>query len=277
MIMKFFIFNGKILKCDDISFRESCMENSIQIIQKIWFGFGGIPLFFRNIELLIRQAEILHIPIPGQMKKADELYRLTKRMLNKNRYYRSGFIIFKITSDGTSTQLTVTTLSADEQDFPYSGQGLLVTFSDQKKFTGNSLNKYLFFNKPLWDYILLSLKGTPFSNAVIMNEQNLICECPYGNIYLVRENEMYTPPLSSGCYEDTLRGLISKAAANTGKKIVERMNIDKNDLFKMDEIFIAGENTGIQWLLGVDNKRYLHNYSTVIHQELNNLLEKMVS
>ncbi|NLO03685.1 MAG: hypothetical protein GX126_15415 [Bacteroidales bacterium] len=253
------------------------MENSLQLTQKIWFGFGGIPLFFQNIELLINQAEILHIPLPSQVKKTDEMFRLSKRMLNKNKYYRSGFIIFKIISDGTSSHIIATSEPAAGQGLPFTDQGLLVSVSDYKKFADNNLNRYLFFNKTLWDSLLLSLRGTFFSNAVILNDKNKVCECAYGNIYLVKGDEVYTPSLSSGCYEDTFRTLISEAVLKTGKKIVEKTGIDRNDLFKMDEIFIAGENIGIQWLLGVDNKRYLQKYSSVVHHQLNILLENMVS
>ena len=275
--MNFLIFNGKILKFDDVTFCEFYLENSLQLTQKIWFGFGGIPLFFQNIELLINQAEILHIPLPSQVKKTDEMFRLSKRMLNKNKYYRSGFIIFKIISDGTSSHIIATSEPAAGQGLPFTDQGLLVSVSDYKKFADNNLNRYLFFNKTLWDSLLLSLRGTFFSNAVILNDKNKVCECAYGNIYLVKGDEVYTPSLSSGCYEDTFRTLISEAVLKTGKKIVEKIGIDRNDLFKMDEIFIAGENIGIQWLLGVDNKRYLQKYSSVVHHQLNILLENMVS
>ncbi|MDD4755569.1 MAG: aminotransferase class IV [Prolixibacteraceae bacterium] len=249
----------------------------MQLTQKIWFGFGGIPLFFQNIELLINQAEILHIPLPSQVKKTDEMFRLSKRMLNKNKYYRSGFIIFKIISDGTSSHIIATSEPAAGQGLPFTDQGLLVSVSDYKKFADNNLNRYLFFNKTLWDSLLLSLRGTFFSNAVILNDKNKVCECAYGNIYLVKGDEVSTPSLSSGCYEDTFRTLFSETVLKTGKKIVEKTGIDRNDLFKMDEIFIAGENIGIQWLLGVDNKRYLQKYSSVVHHQLNILLENMVS
>jgi branched-subunit amino acid aminotransferase/4-amino-4-deoxychorismate lyase len=277
MIMKFLIFNGKIVKYEDISLREFYMTNSLQLTQKIWFGYGGIPLFSQNIDLLIHQAEILHLPLPGQIKNIKELFRLSKRMLNKNKNYLSGFIIFKLISDGSSSIITASSVPYAEQGLPYNEQGLLVTISDHKKFSYNRLNRYHFFNQPLWDSILFSLKGTLYNNAVILNEQNNICECAYGNIYLVKGDEIFTPSLSTGCYEDTFRTMINKAATDTGKKLAEVPDIAGSDLFKMDEIFIAGENIGIQWLLGVENKRYIHYYSSVIRNQLNVMLEEKAS
>jgi hypothetical protein len=57
---------------------------------------------------------------------------------------------------------------------------------------------------------------------------------------------------------------------------VESENIYKEDVLQMNEIFIAGEEYGIQWLLGVENKRYVHRYSAIIHEKLNDYLKKKV-
>ena len=144
--MKFLIFNGKILKYDEISFSEFYMEESLELTQKVWFGFGGIPLLSRNMELLIQQAEIVHIPLPGLIKKTGELFRLSKRMLNKNRYYRSGFIIFKLLSDGLVTHTVVTAVLAAESGVPYPEQGILVSVGIKKNLQANPY-KYPFLIK----------------------------------------------------------------------------------------------------------------------------------
>ena len=44
----------------------------------------------------------------------------------------------------------------------------------------------------------------------------------------------------------------------------------------MNEIFLASEENGIQWVLGVGNKRFVHRASIKIHELLNLQLKKMV-
>jgi hypothetical protein len=45
----------------------------------------------------------------------------------------------------------------------------------------------------------------------------------------------------------------------------------------MNELFIAGEESGIQWILGVENKRFIHHYSEIIHEKLNDFLKGRVN
>ena len=59
-------------------------------------------------------------------------------------------------------------------------------------------------------------------------------------------------------------------------KTEEPENIKTKDLLQMDEIFIASEEKGFQWILGIENKRYVHYFSRVIHEKLNQFLQEKV-
>jgi branched-chain amino acid aminotransferase len=195
-------------------------------------------------------------------------------MLNKNRYYKSGIIRFKMISDGNITHTLATCIPSKDQALPFPERGSLIIVSDLKKTSQNNLNRYIFYNKILWDASLFNLKGTNYDNTLIMNNKGMLCECAYGNIFLIKGNKVITPSLSTGCYEDTFRNLIKGIVCSTGKIIVEEDKIKEEDLYQMDEIFLAGENIGIRWVMGIDNKRYLHEYSNIIHKQLNELLEQ---
>jgi hypothetical protein len=45
----------------------------------------------------------------------------------------------------------------------------------------------------------------------------------------------------------------------------------------MDEVFFANEENGIQWVLGVGNKRFVHQVSDKINIELNHYLKTKVA
>jgi branched-chain amino acid aminotransferase len=59
-----------------------------------------------------------------------------------------------------------------------------------------------------------------------------------------------------------------------GLKTTESADIKREDIFHIDELFIASEETGIQWILGVENKRFVHEYSVSIHEKLNEYLKE---
>ena len=90
---------------------------------------------------------------------------------------------------------------------------------------------------------------------------------------MIKGNALITPSLQTGCFEDKLRNTILEIASNFNLKVMESAKIKKEDLLQMDEIFIASEENGIQWILGVENKRFVHHYSAKIHEKLNEYLK----
>jgi hypothetical protein len=44
----------------------------------------------------------------------------------------------------------------------------------------------------------------------------------------------------------------------------------------MNEIFFASEEIGIQWVLGVENKRFVNPVTKQIHRKLNKILKEKV-
>ena len=274
--MQFIIENGKIKRDSEASAGHTYIEDAFILTQKVWFGFGGIPLFHENMELMEKQAVALNFFLPEEFRDRRELLRLTKRMLNKNKFYRSGYIFYHSFYRREKIYSIVTGRSSSEFDFPFSKDGILISFSDQKK-TFNKLNRFAFFNKIIWDASLRKLKDTYFQNSIILNEKNMVCECAYGNIFMLRGNKLITPALSTGCYEDLMRGIVIEEAQNFDITVDEKDNISKNDLLAMDEIFIAGEQSGVNWILGVDNKRFIHTFSLDIYNKINEGLKLKTS
>jgi branched-subunit amino acid aminotransferase/4-amino-4-deoxychorismate lyase len=275
--MTFIIQNGEIVKKEKAD-PQMFMENeSFSLSQKIWFGFGGIPLFAENMQLFDKQLKLLNLPRPKEFTDTIEMMRLVKRMLNKNKFYLSGYIYLHYSYTGRKTNTLITSRPLEYSGFPFSQEGLLVSFSDLKKFSGNQFNRYLFFNRTLWNAALAGLNGTYCKNSVILNENDMVCECAFANIFMLKGTKLITPSMSTGCYEDTLRNIIIEAAESAGIEKTEEAEIHKNGMKNMDELFIAGEQTGISRIIGVEEKRFLHHYSPEIYKKVNKYLEEKVN
>lgn len=275
--MDFLIVDNKIIPKNEVNLTSFFWDEPFVLSQKLWFGFGGIPLFQENIELLFQQMETLNLPIPEPFKNIKELFRITKRMLNKNKFYRSGLVHFQLFWYDLKVIPVITSLAFPEFDFPFSMHGLLVTYSTLKKHSEIFLNRYSFYNNTLWKAAEAQLRDSHFQNSILLNEKNFVCECINTNIFMIKKNVLITPSLQTGCFEGKLRDTILKIAFNINFKVVESAKIKKEDLLQMDEIFIASEENGIQWVLGVENKRFVHQYSAKIHKKLNEYLKSKVN
>ena len=150
----------------------------------------------------------------------------------------------------------------------------MLDYSGIIKYSGNKFNRFPFFNESVWQAAVSQTRSTFFQNTILLNEKKAVCECVSANIFFIKKNELLTPGLLSGCFEDTLRAVILEITKNMGLKTTESADIKREDIFHIDELFIASEETGIQWILGVENKRFVHEYSVSIHEKLNEYLKE---
>ena len=85
-----------------------------------------------------------------------------------------------------------------------------------------------------------------YQNCLILNENKTVVEALNGNVFLVKENKIKTPPLSEGA----LNGIVRKQILDIIKTIpdleVEEVAISPFELQKADELFITNVIVGIQ-------------------------------
>ena len=274
---RFAIVNGEIVEKEEINLSHLFWEDRVEITQKCWYGYGGIPLLYENLALLEEQLETVKIPLPGLFQNKREVFRLTKRMLNKNKFYRSGIVLFTVFSHKNNVTSLITSKAYKTFEFPFSEDGLLVNYSALLKQAQNPLNQFRFFNLPLWESAQARLNNTLFQNSIFLNENHVVCDSINANIFFIKDNLLITPAMTTGCYNDVLRSIVLQKASETGLKVVESEKIQPKEVLNMGEIFIVGEEIGVQWLLGVETKRYLHHYSGVFHKKINDFLKTKVN
>jgi branched-chain amino acid aminotransferase len=97
------------------------------------------------------------------------------------------------------------------------------------KITGNYANSMLVKT--------LALRSG-YDEAVILDPSGFVAECTGENIFMVRRNVLYTPPLSS-ILEGITRSTVFELAADLDIPVVEEM-ISRDQLYTADEVFISG-------------------------------------
>ncbi len=272
--MNSLIADGEILKSTEyIPFR---CEDSVVLTQKIWFGHGGIPLFSENIANVKQQLGVLNAPVPQLFNNEKELFRIAKRLLNRKRYFRSGIITLNVFASQSVTNFHITAEASEEFAFPVSKQGIMLGFAEQVKFSKNTLSQFAFYNLPLWKTTAAETGNTTCKNVVFLNENGFVTDCIGANIFGMKRGELITPSVETGCYTDILRARVIGVAESLSLKIVESATLQKEELIQMDEIFIASEAGGIEWVMGIGNKRFVHAASDSVQVRLNERLKELV-
>ena len=272
--MDFLIVDGKVISEDEIELHSFLQENTFQLAEKIWFGYGGIPFFKENIELLQHQMQLLQLEVPEELKNTRELFRITKRMLNKNKLYRSGLIRIELSWKNDRPTTLITSHPSTEFEFPFQEQGILLHFSNHRKFSKDSFNPYSFYNQPRWKIAERELKNTSFKDTIFLNENDTVCECLKKNIYILKSNMLITPSKDTGCYVDVARSSILEIAENSGIQVTQTEDIKTEDILQADELFTVSEEYAFQWILGVEQKRFVRNLSNEVYDKFVNFLKE---
>lgn len=77
-----------------------------------------------------------------------------------------------------------------------------------------------------------------FDDALLLNEQGQLAECTSANVFLVRNSQVVTPPLSSGCLAGVTRDILFEIAPTAGVQIIEQ-DLTSDDLTSAQEFFIS--------------------------------------
>jgi len=107
---------------------------------------------------------------------------------------------------------------------------------------------------------------------LIVNENNRICEGLNANVFILRNNQIMTAPVSEGCIEGVMRNQV----INIIKKrniLYSEGKIEISDLNSADEVFLTNASSGVRWVSAFRNKRYFCRCSKEIVNSLNSLIE----
>ncbi|NVN19295.1 aminotransferase class IV [Muricauda sp. HICW] len=89
-------------------------------------------------------------------------------------------------------------------------------------------------------------KENGYANCLLVNTDKKVVEAINGNLFLVKGNEIKTPPLSDGCMDGIIRKNLMKIIAGSEEYDLVEDSISPFELQKVDELFITNSIAGIQ-------------------------------
>ena len=115
-------------------------------------------------------------------------------------------------------------------------------------------------------------KENELDNCLLLNEDKNVIEALQGNLFMLIDNKLITPPISDGC----LNGIMRKQIIAIVKKLdnIEfiEQSISPFELQKADELFITNVIKGIQPITKYRKKEYSSNFANKVLLQLNALV-----
>jgi branched-chain amino acid aminotransferase len=89
--------------------------------------------------------------------------------------------------------------------------------------------------------------------AIMLNAEGFVSECTGDNIFIVKGNQLMTPPLSAGALYGITRGVVMDLARENGMSVSEP-NLTRYDLFIADECFLTGTGAELIPVVKIDGR-----------------------
>jgi branched-chain amino acid aminotransferase len=128
----------------------------------------------------------------------------------------------------------------------------------QAKMGGNYLNSILATQEA---------KRNGYDEAILLDKLGNVSEAPGENIFIVKDDEIITPPLSSSALAGITRDSIFELAEDRGYKVVIR-EITRSELYIADEVFLSGTAAEITPIIRIDQNIVGNGKTGIITSEL---------
>jgi len=90
--------------------------------------------------------------------------------------------------------------------------------------------------------------------ALMLNDQGYVTEGSADNIFIVKNNKIFTPPVYLGALEGITRNAIIDIAPENGYQISEQP-FTRHDVYTADEVFLTGTAVEVIAVIDVDGRR----------------------
>ena len=115
--------------------------------------------------------------------------------------------------------------------------------------------------------VAIEAKENGYDEGICLDSKGMVSEGAGENIFMVKNNEIFTPPLSSSILDGITRDSVIKIAQSQGYEVTER-EIAREELYLADELFFSGTAVEITPIRSVDRINIGNGTTGLITQEI---------
>jgi branched-chain amino acid aminotransferase len=257
VIHRFVLHNGAIQEASELSLSPGQVG-----LLSGWGVFStlriaeGVPFAFeRHWARMKRDATAMHVPLP---QNPEEVRRKLVELVEANRapnctlrlvVVRNGGGMWAGPSNGRDGDLIA--LTAESKDW---GEGVKLAYQPNARYAACPFSGTKILSWAMNLTWLESAQCRGFDEVILLNEHGEISECTSANIFIANGNEVWTPPLTSGCLPGITRELLLGEVQAQGIKVSAKA-FTPADLEAADEVFITSTTRDLLPVFEVEGKK----------------------
>ncbi|MCZ4694132.1 hypothetical protein DWB61_02470 [Ancylomarina euxinus] len=234
-----------------------------------------IQFFYEHMERIQLGMSQLQMEIPSNF--SETIGKNIKSLITKNKSFlgtRIRLSVFR-NSGGLYTPNTnrisylIESSKLEEPKYFLNKKGLKIGLFDTYKKTSNSLSGFKTGNSLPFILAGLHKSEMKWDDCLLINERQNLVESVSSNLFVVKDDILFTPSLESGAVNGIMREQIIQIALDLGITVYDDCIMKPEQLMEADEIFLTNAILGIRWVVAYEERRYFNRSAKVLMEELN--------
>jgi branched-chain amino acid aminotransferase len=262
--------NGKLVESVSFDSNNRSFKYGDGIFETIRIFNGKIFNKENHLRRIVNSLKVVKISLPIS---ASDLLHLAIDLASKNGIFNGGLRISiyryssgKYSPDSSEGRFFIESYALENLFFELNKNGLDIDYY-HSHFKSPSLLSNLKTTSAIF-YVLASIekKERKLDDLLILNTEGNPIEACSSNLFIVHNQQLFTPPLESGCLDGCMRSLVLQNFDVIQKKISFK------DIEESEELFLTNSNS-IAWVRSIGSKQLLSSqYASKVVEMCNRLI-----
>lgn len=233
---------------------------------------GNIILAGYHFDRLFISLNLLKFSLTERFdadKLSEEIYRLAK--LNNHlantrirvTFYRGEGGLYDVVNHEPNYIIQTWALDGDVNKF--NDTGLVIDFFTEGSKSPDTYSAIKSNNFLTYTMGALWAKQNKLNDAIVLNSFGSVADTTFANIFIIKDDVIYTPPLTDGCINGVMRRYILECLQHQEIQVAEQ-SITREDFLEASEIFLTNAIYGIRWVRQVKDTTYSSRVAESLHK-----------
>jgi len=265
--LEYIWMNGKLVKWNDA--KVHVLTHALHYATAVFEGIraynidgkAGIFRLDEHVKRLFESANIYEMKLPYTQEEVKNAIKEVIKANNLNECYIRPLVYFGYGNMGVNPLGNPVEISIAVWKWgAYLGSsaksnGIKCMVSTWHKIPSTSLPVMAKASANYANSVLAKIEAIKagYDEAILTNEHGYVTEGTGENIFFVRDEEVVTPPTSSGLLRGITRDTVFHVLSDIGVKL-RKVNISREELYLSNEVFLTGTAAEITPVVEVDKK-----------------------
>lgn len=274
--MEYFNFNGKMYKesLTVLSANSRGLRYGDGLFETMKSVNGQLQFIDEHFARLWHGLQVLQFILPKHFTP-DKLQDEILALIYKNGHQKIARIRLTVfRGDGGlydpenhTPNYIIQTWSLPAETGTWNSNGLVIGLYTDAKKSADILSNLKHNNFLPYAMAAIHAKKQKWNDAVLLNTQACICDTTIANIFLIKDERVYTPALEEGCIAGVMRKNIINQLSKINLKPIE-CKITVDDLLNADEVFLTNSVYNLRWVQCIGDKVFSNKQTQKIYTEV---------